>query len=87
MSGLGLKARIPCFRASLPAYKRFLRFTSGATPADLLAASVAAEPFHTRTCVQALAGLESGKDCVNIRVSNTLRAAAEKINANTQIPA
>ena len=32
-----------------------LRFTSGVTPADFLAA----ELFHPRTCVQALDGLES----------------------------
>ena len=87
MSGLGFKARIPCFRASLPAYKRFLRVTSGATPADLLAASMAAKPFHTRTCVQALVGLESGKECGIIRASNTLRAATETFNPNTLCPA
>ena len=29
----------------------------------------------------------SGKDCANLRVSNTLRAAAEKLNANTLGPA
>ena len=73
--------------ASLPACNRFLRVTSGVTPADLLAASMAAKPFHTRTCVQALVGLESGKDCVNLRVSNTLRAVAETFNPNTLSPA
>ena len=29
------------------------------TPADLLVASMAAEPFHPHTCIQALLGLES----------------------------
>ena len=33
---------IPHLCASLPVHNRFLRFTSGATPADLLAASMAA---------------------------------------------
>ena len=32
---------------SLPAYYRFLRFTSGMTPADLLMASMTAEPFQS----------------------------------------
>ena len=35
-----------------------LRFTSGATPADLLAASMDAEPSLPRTC-EALVGLET----------------------------
>ena len=35
---------------SWPAFNRFLRFTSGATFADLLIASVAAEPFGPRNC-------------------------------------
>ena len=44
---------IPRSHASLPTCNRFLRFTSGATPADLLATSMAAEPFdpHNYTCV------------------------------------
>ena len=37
----------------LSEHNRFLRFTSGATAADLLAASMVAEPFHLNTCVQA----------------------------------
>ena len=36
---------IPCFAYLLPVHNGFLRFTSGGTPADLLAASMAAEPF------------------------------------------
>ena len=43
-SALGFKARVDslaCFLACAP----FLRFTSGATPADLLTASMAAEPL------------------------------------------
>ena len=55
----------PHLHASLPMHNRFLRFTSGATPADLLMASMAAEPFHsgTFTCVQALVGSSPGS-CV-----------------------
>ena len=36
-----------------------LRFTSGVTPADLLLASMAAEPALPHTC-KALVGLETG---------------------------
>ena len=44
--GLGFKARVdPCLHVSLPACNEFLRFTFGATPADLLVASMADEPF------------------------------------------
>ena len=42
MFALGFKA---CLCALLPAHNRILRFTSGATPADLLAASMAAKLF------------------------------------------
>ena len=38
---------IPRLRASLPVCNGFLRFTSGATPAYLSAANMAAEPFWT----------------------------------------
>ena len=41
------------------ACNRFFRFTSGTILADLLVASMAAEPFHPHTCKQALVGLES----------------------------
>ena len=37
-----------------PACNSLLRFTSGATPADLLVTSMAAQPFHPHTYVQAL---------------------------------
>ena len=40
-----------------------LRFTCGATPADLLAASMAAEPSLPHTC-EALVGLETGRNKV-----------------------
>ena len=53
---------MPHLCASLPESNRFLKFTSGETPADLLTASMAAESFfdpHTCTCVQALVELES----------------------------
>ena len=36
---------IPCLHASSPVFNGFIRLTSGATPADLLTASIAAEPF------------------------------------------
>ena len=47
---------------SLHAYNGFLWFTSGATPADLLTASIAVEPFwllYLCTYIQVLAGVES----------------------------
>ena len=45
-SGLGFKARMdPSLRSSSPACNRILRFTYGATPADLLVTSMAAELF------------------------------------------
>ena len=37
----------PNFYASLPACNGFLRFTSGATPADFLVASMKVELFHS----------------------------------------
>ena len=40
--------------ALLSTYNRFLRSTSGVTSADLLAASVAVEPFDPQTSVQVL---------------------------------
>ena len=49
----------PHLYPQLPTHNIFLRFTSGATPAELLASSMAAEPFHARTFLQALVGLES----------------------------
>ena len=39
-----------------PVCKGILKFTSGMTPADFLAASMAADPFHPHTCEQALMG-------------------------------
>ena len=53
MSLLGFKARVMCY------ITRSLRFTSGATPADLLAASMAAKPSLPHTC-KALVGLKTG---------------------------
>ena len=41
-------------------HNRFLSFTSGATPADLLAASMWLSFFNPRTCIQVLVGFESG---------------------------
>ena len=57
--GFQSQAGFPCLYALLPVCNRFLRFTSGATPYDLLVASMAAKPFHAHTCVQALVRLES----------------------------
>ena len=64
MSTLVLKASdgFPGFHVSSPVCNGFLRFTSSVTPADPLAASMAAKSFqpHTCTCIQTLVGLESG---------------------------
>ena len=55
----------PHLCALSPVCNGFLRFTSGATPADLLAISMAVELFHphTCTCIQALVGIKSGMKC------------------------
>ena len=48
---------IPHLHALLPARNEFLRFSSGATPADCIQVSMAAEPFwsiYLQTCPQAL---------------------------------
>ena len=50
MSVLDFKARMDSLTSS-PAHNRFLRSTWGATPADLFAASMAAELFHPGICV------------------------------------
>ena len=60
MSALDFKARL---HALLPACNQFLTFTSGVTPADLLVASMAVEPFHPHTCIQALVGPKSSIKC------------------------
>ena len=47
----------PHLRASLPAHKGFLRFTSGVAPADCIEVSMAAKPFWStclQTCLRAL---------------------------------
>ena len=41
--------RFPCLHASSPTRNGFLRLASGPTPADLLAASMATEPFLSST--------------------------------------
>ena len=61
MSPLGFKARVGSL---IHAWWRLhvtrsLRFTSGVTPADLLAASMEAEPSLPHTC-EALVGLKTG---------------------------
>ena len=55
MSALGFKARVDPVS---PVYNRFLRFTSGLTSADFLAARDIL--IHLLAHVQALVGLESG---------------------------
>ena len=57
MSTLGFKARVSGLHALSPVHNRFLRFTSVATPADLLVASMAVEPFYPFTCIQAWSGV------------------------------
>ena len=54
-SSLGFKARVDSLAccASPPVCNRFLRFISGATPADSLAVSMAAERFRPGTFVKA----------------------------------
>ena len=47
----------------------FLRFTSGVTPANLLAASMAAEPFLSTYFFQALVGVELAQQCAIYRLS------------------
>ena len=42
----------PHLRASSPVCNRFLRFTSGATPADHLVTSMAPQPFDPHTCTR-----------------------------------
>ena len=46
----------PCLCALLPTYNGILRFTSGATPADLLAASLTAEPFRSTSLQTSIGG-------------------------------
>ena len=57
--GFHSQGGFPCLHALSPVHNRFLRFTFGVTPADLLAANMAAEPFDPHTCIQALVGLKS----------------------------
>ena len=52
------QGRFPHLHALSPVHNRFLRFISGVTPADLLAASMAAELFHPHTCKLASVGLK-----------------------------
>ena len=61
-SPLGFKARVGSALFELSGgvhVTHSLRFTSGVTPADLLVASMAAEPSLPHTC-KALVGLETG---------------------------
>ena len=43
--GFQSQGGFPRLHASLPAHNRFLRFTSGVTPAGCIEVSMAAEPF------------------------------------------
>ena len=72
MPALCFKARVDSLAYILsPAYNGFLRFTSGVTPADLLAASMAAEPFHSPTCVQVFMGFKSRIKCASASCDKT----------------
>ena len=48
--GFQCQGGFPCLHASLPVHNRFLRFIFVVTPAELLAASMAAQPFDPHTC-------------------------------------
>ena len=50
----------PHLHALSPACNKILKFSSGATAVDRLAASMAAKPFYPHTCAQALLGLKLG---------------------------
>ena len=55
ISVLGFKAKVDCcLHTSWPACNGFLRFTSSATPADLLTASTSAEPFLPHVLLEVL---------------------------------
>ena len=58
----------------MSAYNGFLRFTSGATHANLLAASMVVEPFliHILAYIESVVGFESGieHDTALQRVTN-----------------
>ena len=62
--GFQSQGGFPCLNALSPVHNGFLRFTCSVTPADLLVASMAAEPFDPHTCIQALVGLESSVPCL-----------------------
>ena len=57
---LGFKARVDslAYMLHLLMCNEILRFPSGGTPADLLAASMAAESFQSTYLLQACVGLE-----------------------------
>ena len=57
--GFQSQGGFPHMHALSPECNRLLRFISGVTSADLLAATMVAKTFHPHTCVQALVGLES----------------------------
>ena len=58
--GFQSQALFSCMRALSPARNRFLRFTSGVTPADLLVANMVAEVFQsTYFTYMQMVGLES----------------------------
>ena len=67
-SALGFKARVDSHLcALLPACNGFLRLTSGATPADPLAASMAAKLFHPCACIQVLMGLSRARIAQSVK--------------------
>ena len=63
------QALFPCMRALAPACNRFLRFPSGATPADLLVSSMVAELFQsTYFRTSKLWGSSQGSSGINERM-------------------
>ena len=59
MSSLGFKAREGSLK-NLCLAEIYLRFTSGATPADFLAASIAAKLFFSTYLCEGIVRLETG---------------------------
>ena len=72
MSALGFKGGSPNLYSSLPVHNRILRFTSGGTPADLLAAIMAAKPF-TSTYLQTSIGGAQDQDLSCMWLPHTVK--------------
>ena len=67
------QGRSMCLHVSSTTCNRILRFTSGATPAELLAASIATEPFSSRYLRISLGSIRKNYFCtVRVWRKNTL---------------